>query len=235
MKQAIVIRHLAFEDLGSFADVLRERAINIVYVDAAQDDLAAIDPLTEDLLIILGGPISANDSADYPFIEQELALLRQRLVQDLPTLGICLGAQLMAHALGARVYAGEQKEIGWSGLELSVAGRNSALKYLHKDRTSVLHWHGETFDLPAGAVHLAASALYPNQAFAFGRRTLGLQFHAECTEQGLQSWYIGHVGEIQQTAGVSVPMLRQQAQHFASESARCGQLFFAAWLDQVMT
>jgi GMP synthase (glutamine-hydrolysing) len=230
VKRVIAIRHLAFEDMGYFAEVLSERGIALVYVDAASDDLTQIDPETDDPLVILGGPISVNDRAEFPFIEQELALLRQRLALDKPTLGICLGAQLIARALGARVYPGPEKEIGWSPLVLTPAGEQSPLRALQSANSHVLHWHGETFDLPAGAIRLAASDKYTNQAFSYGQHVLALQFHIEVTEKGLENWYVGHIGEIQQTPGVSVPGLRQQARHHATITASLGRQIFADWL-----
>jgi GMP synthase (glutamine-hydrolysing) len=231
-KRAIVIRHLAFEDLGCYATVLAKNNIEVQYFEAAQDDLRAIDPATDDLLIVLGGPISVNQSEDFPFLKHELALLKQRLALDKPTLGICLGAQLIAGALGANVYPGAEKEIGWSPIALTPAGKRSALKHLAPP-LHLLHWHGETFDLPSGTVLLAASEQYPHQAFAYGKRVLALQFHGECTAPGLESWYLGHIGEIQQTPGLSVSGLREQAALHADNAAHQGQLFFADWLAQV--
>jgi GMP synthase (glutamine-hydrolysing) len=232
IKHATVIRHLAFEDLGCYAQVLADNNISVQYYEAAQDDLSQIDPASDDLLIVLGGPISVNQTDIYPFLQDELALLKRRLAMDKPTLGVCLGAQLMAKALGAKIYPGTEKEIGWSPLSLSEAGNNSVLRHFAPP-TRVLHWHGETFELPEGAVLLASSELYAHQAFAYGRRALGLQFHGECTAQGLESWYLGHVGEIEQTPGLSVPELRAQAALYAEDAARQGQRFFADWLAQL--
>lgn len=232
IKRAMVIRHLAFEDLGCYAQVLADNNISVQYVEAPQDDLGQIDPASDDLLILLGGPISANQADIYPCLQDELTLLEQRLALDKPTLGVCLGAQLMAKALGAKIYPGNEKEIGWSPLSLSAAGKECALRHFAPP-VRVLHWHGETFELPADAVLLASSELYRNQAFAYGKHALGLQFHGECTAQGLESWYLGHVGEIEQTPGLSVPELRAQAAIYAEDAARQGQRFFADWLNQV--
>src|SRR5262249_57807158 len=121
-----------------------------------------------EVLIVLGGPIGVYQEQDYPFLTDELRVLERRLAADLPTLGICLGAQLMARALGAKVYAGPRKEIGWSPLHLSAAGRRSCLAPLAKRQAAVLHWHGDTFDLPAGATHLASTPDYPHPALACG-------------------------------------------------------------------
>ena len=127
LKTVNVIRHLAFEDLASFTSVLQANDYQINYIDAGYDDLAQIDTLSDDLLIILGGPISVNDVALFPFIETEINLLEQRVAADKPTLGICLGAQLLASALGAKVYTGQTKEIGWYDLKLSDAGETISI------------------------------------------------------------------------------------------------------------
>ena len=177
MKIALVIRHLAFEDLGLFQPVIESAGYQVRYLEAGMDDLTWIDPLHADLLIVLGGPISVNNEQDYPFIEDEINLLKARLDQDLPTLGICLGAQLMARALGANVYPTKQMHIGWAPLTLTEAANSTPLKYLAADNIAVLHWHGDTFDLPKGAIHLASTNDVPHQAFQWAERGLALQFH----------------------------------------------------------
>ena len=230
MKKAIVIRHLAFEDLGSLSKVLKQQNYAVTYIEAGVDNLAEIDPLAPDLLIILGGPIGAYDEIDYPFIVDELRLLKLRLASDLPTLGICLGAQMMARSLGAKVYPGTEKEIGWSHLELSDAGTHSALAYLGPQYTSVLHWHGDTFDLPVNSTLLASTAKYRNQAFSWGKFGLALQFHPEVTASGLERWFIGHACEIAGTPGVSVAQLRQDTADYAVRLEAQATKFWQAWL-----
>ena len=231
-RTAWAITHVAFEDLGSFEQILKEGGYRIEYLDAACDDLERIDPEMDEPLIVLGGPISVNDVDEYPFIRDELDLLGRRLRADKPTLGICLGSQLIASALGAKVYPGHQKEIGWAPIKLNEAGSRSALRHLVGDQVRVLHWHGDTFDLPAEATHLASSELYPNQAFSYGR-TLALQFHPEVTARGLEQWFVGHSGEIHQTEGVSVHLLRADTQRFADTLQARGYHFFSEWLEQI--
>ncbi len=231
MKTVFAIQHVAFEDLGSFAPALTERNYTLRYLEAGQDDLAALDPLAGDLWIVLGGPIGAYEEAAYPFIRDELRLLRARLDAGRPTLGICLGAQMMARALGARVYPGGRKEIGWKPLQLTAAGRASPLAAF-ADGTPVLHWHGDTFDLPDGATLLASTDWYPHQAFAWGYHALALQFHIETTARGLERWFIGHASEIAGTPGLSVPMLRDETAHHAVDAEERGRQCLTAWLEQ---
>jgi len=227
-----VIRHLAFEDLGSFSSVLQIHDYQINYIDAGYDDLSIINARSGDLLIILGGPISVNDGAQFPFLELEINLLKQRIAADRPTLGICLGAQLIASALGAKIYAGDEKEIGWSGLSLTAAGERSALRYLNAQHCSMLHWHGESFDLPDNALLLASSEKYVNQAFSYGKNILALQFHPEVTQRDMEKWYIGHIAEIMQTEGVSVDRLREDTHRYANRLEIQGELFFNSWINQ---
>jgi GMP synthase (glutamine-hydrolysing) len=233
MKHVTVIRHVAFEDLGSLTEALNQQNYTVQYVEAGADDLTSINPST-DLLVVLGGPIGAYDDQDYPFLLDELHLLEHRLAKDLPTLGICLGAQLMARALGAKVYPGSRKEIGWSPLDLSPAGQQSSLAHLAGDQTAVLHWHGDTFDLPAGATHLAATALYHNQAFSWKQRGLALQFHPEVTAQGLERWFIGHACEIGATPDITVAKLREDTVRYAGQLSIQAEKLWQDWLASLL-
>ncbi len=227
---ALAIRHVPFEDLGSFAPVLRERGFAVAYRDAGLDDLGARDLVDADLLIVLGGPIGVYETREYPFLKGEVAAVERRLKLDRPVLGLCLGAQIMAKALGARVYKGKRKELGWSPLALTDAGRNSALGELGR-RTAVLHWHGDTFDLPREAELLASTRLYPNQAFAWRNHALALQCHIETTVRGLERWFIGHTLEIATTRGVKLETLRHDTRRLGPRLEERGPRVLRAWLD----
>lgn len=203
-KTIYAIQHLAFEDLGSLEDLFYQLGFRIRYFEAGVDDLRPA--LNYDgLTIVLGGPIGVYETKDYPFLIDEISGLKQRLQANKPTIGICLGAQLIAHALGAKVYAGLQKEIGWSKLEITPIDENILAPLEH---IKVLHWHGDTFDLPTNATLLASSQLYPHQAFSVGRNILALQFHIEITEDSFEKWLIGHTCEIRQ-ADLSIAQLRK--------------------------
>ena len=231
VKTAFCLRHVAFEDLGSLASLLHTQGYQVTYFEAGVDDLTAIDPLAPDLLVVLGGPIGVYELDDYPFLKDEIALLEKRLAADLPTLGICLGSQLMARALGAAVYPSGRKEIGWSPLILSDAGQRSCLAELTPP-TPVLHWHGDTFDLPNRATHLAATESFKNQAFSWGKHCLALQFHVEVTRQGLERWFIGHTLEIATTPGISVAQLRSETAKWSATFEERGTAFLKKWLEE---
>ena len=231
-KHAVAIRHVAFEDLGTLEAVLGDRGYSVSYVEAGLGDLGGLDPLRPDLFVILGGPIGAYEETVYPFILDELKLLERRLKADLPTLGICLGSQLMARALGSRVYPGPRKEIGWAPLALTDAGRRSCLRFLAPEKTAVLHWHGDTFDLPANAVRLASTEVSENQAFSWGKRALGLQFHAEVIPQSLERWFIGHACELA-SAGMNVAELRRDTARWGATLESQGRECLTAWLSEV--
>jgi GMP synthase (glutamine-hydrolysing) len=229
VKDLLAVRHLPFEDLGSLALPLAQAGYAIRYVDAPTADFDALSKRPWDLLVVLGGPIGVNDGADYPFIAPELKFVEARLKAAQPLLGICLGSQFMARALGARVYRNAQVELGWKPLTLTEAGKVSPLRHLSGP---VLHWHGETFNLPQGAVHLASTDITPNQGFSFGKAALAMQFHPEVTARGLEQWYVGNVGDIRE-AGLSPAELRRSAQAHAAAMQVQGAEVLKDWLAAI--
>jgi len=231
-RTAVAIRHVAFEDLGLLAPVLKNAGWSVSYCDAATDDLTAPEVDEAELLVVLGGPIGAYEAETYPFVVAETAVLERRLAAGKPTLGICLGCQLMAQALGARVFFGGAKEIGWRGVTLTQQGKASALAPLNAADAAVLHWHGDTFDLPNGSVRLASSEVYENQAFAHGPRALALQFHVEVDPRGLERWFVGHACELA-SAGISIPDLRAQTAGVMPIVERQAQQIFGNWLAAI--
>jgi GMP synthase (glutamine-hydrolysing) len=226
MKRAAAIRHVAFEDLGLLEPLLAARGFAVTYLEAATDDLSPARDA--ELTGVLGGPIRINDRADYPFLDGEIALIADQLAAGRPTWGFCLGAQAMAAALGARIHAGQAPEIGWSALSLTQAGQQELAEL---EGVPVLHWHGETFELPEGARLLASTGLTPHQAFSFGDHALALQFHSEVTARGLERWFVGHTGEIAATPGIGVASLRAATARHAAACARAGAALFTRWLD----
>ncbi|GAB3384324.1 type 1 glutamine amidotransferase [Azotobacter armeniacus] len=231
MKTVIAIRHVAFEDLGVFAPVLEEAGYHIRYVDPgimSTSELAALDVESPELLVVLGAPIGAYDEATYPFLLAELELLARRLRCGKPLLGICLGAQLIARALGAKVAPMGVKEIGFASLRLTAEGTASCIGHLG-DNGTVLHWHGDMFELPPGATRLARTDICPNQAFMLGNTVLGLQFHLEADPARIEQWLIGHAAELS-AAKVDPVEIRRQAKDAGEELRRCGQQVLRDWL-----
>jgi GMP synthase (glutamine-hydrolysing) len=231
-RSAVALRHVAFEDLGLFASVLDREGWDVSFCDAAVEDISHKSIQDAELLIVLGGPIGAHETESYPFLGREMVLLERRLARDLPTLGICLGSQLMAKALGSHVFAGKIKEIGWGRVELTEAGANSCLGVLSNDGAAVLHWHGDSFDLPSGALRLASNSSYENQAFSYGHKALALQFHLEADPRQLEEWYVGHAVELA-VAGISVKDLRAATSKVASVLASQADSIFTCWLREV--
>ena len=228
-KSALAIRHVAFEDLGTLEPLLAGRGCEIRYVEAGLDDLSGLDPLAPDIVISLGGPMGVWEDDAYPWIRGEVALLEKRLAAERPTLGVCLGCQMMARALGEKVYPGPAKELGWASLRLSEAGAASPLGRVGE--AAVLHWHGDTFDLPAGADLLASTEAVTNQAFAVGAHGLALQFHLEVTVANAERWFIGHAVEIAATHGVDVPGLRAATAKHGPAMEALGRQVFQDWLE----
>lgn len=227
LRTAVAVRNLAFEDLGCFEDGLQQAGYKVHYYDVGLDDLWTLDPIKTELLVVLGGPIGANDEDDYPYLTDLLDILKRRIAAKRPTLGICLGAQLIARALGARVYPAKAKEIGFAPIQLTEAGRRSPLAGL--DAGPVLHWHGDTFDLPAGAIRLAATEICENQAFSYGGHVLAFQFHPEAGGKGFERWLIGHTLELSQ-AGKSIRNLRATFDSLAPDLQRRAHACLDAWL-----
>lgn len=234
MLTALAMTHIAFENLGSLSSVLVRAGFDIQVIDACSDNLRDIDALAPDLMVVLGGPIGVYENDAYPFIETEIELLRSRLAAQLPTLGICLGAQLMAAALGARVYPGRYgKELGWAPIQAGPdVGQAPWFEPLLAPELRVLHWHGDTFDLPAGAAHLASTTHYANQAFAVGKHALALQFHPEVTTPGLERWYVGHACELSHT-GIDVRQLRAESQAYGLKLEHTARYVWQQWLSYV--
>ena len=184
--RVFAFRHVPFEDLGLIRASLEERGISIEYADLFRPGATAPDITQAAGLIFMGGPMSAND--DLPWVRQVLQLISRAVERRQPVLGVCLGAQLIAKALGSRVYQNAVKEIGWFEIHLTEAAARDALFAGIGPVETVFHWHGETFDLPPGAQWLAYSEACRNQAFRAGANTYGLQFHLEVTPAMIEDW-----------------------------------------------
>jgi GMP synthase (glutamine-hydrolysing) len=207
-KTLVALRHLAFEDLGLIEPFLTQRGWQVSYCDVGVNDLYANEVSNADLLVVLGGPIGAEDDALYPFLADEVRLIKKRLTSHKPILGICLGAQLMARALGASVRPMQRKEIGYAPVTLTETARRSPLA--HIGNQPVLHWHGDQFSMPDSVENFASTSACPHQAFMIGSYAMAWQFHLEVDARRIEQWLIGHCGELTQM-GIDRQQLRAAA------------------------
>jgi GMP synthase (glutamine-hydrolysing) len=206
MKTAIILKHVEFEGPSRITPLLVQRGYQLDIRALYLGDLVPSHLGHDQILIVMGGPMGVSDldKPELPFLQQEVELLRSCLEQDLPALGVCLGSQLLAHAAGAKVrqmYDGQTRryEVGWDVIRFHHEVGDEVLRGLPVEG-QVLHWHGDTFDLPAGARHLASSGVCPNQAFRVGRQ-FGLQFHCEVTEGDVEAWLAADDGFVERANG----------------------------------
>ncbi len=193
MKKVMVLRHVPFEDIGRLARLIPAGGLVIEMVDcfdATWDERQrnGFDPAQWAGLVVMGGPMNVDETERYPFLATEVRWLQTAIAAGMPTLGVCLGSQLMAKALGAKVRPNRVKEIGWYEIELLPAARNDRLFAGCQPRETVFQWHGDTFDLPPGAVQLAHTATCELQAFRYGEAAYALQFHLEITAAMVADW-----------------------------------------------
>jgi len=233
IQNATIFRHSIPDSSGTIGQVLRARDIDVTLVDSFFEPLNHFDPLQTDLLVVLGGACGVYQSELYPFLKDELHIIERRLAAGRPVLGICLGAQLMAAALGERVYKGDSgPEIGWSELTLTSEGANTPARHFSADRTRVMQWHGDTFDLPQGARLLATGTQYAHQIFDWGPAALAFQCHIEITPYLLENWFVGAAGAVYD-GRVDLPALRAQSAQWADIMKAQTEVFLGEWLDQL--
>jgi len=228
MKSALIIRHVPYEGVAGFRAPIEEAGYAVDRIDVTDPAFQTIDLALPDLVVMMGGPMGVYDREEFPWIACEIERLRRRLVADRPTLGVCLGSQMMAAALGARVFAGPTKEVGFAPIRLTEAGESSPLR--HVADIPLLHWHGDTFDLPEGAEWLAKSHQYRHQGFRRGANLLALQFHAEMGEDPrIEAWIDGGEAMIA-AAGTTVEAIRADHDRYGSQAVAAGQAMIREWL-----
>ncbi len=205
--RALVLQHIAVGGPGVLASSLESRGWELETVALYAGAPLPAHPRTYQAIIVMGGPMGVYDTAAYPFLPQEHRFLERAIDQAVPMLGICLGAQLLAQALGARVYRNPCKEIGWDTVELTPAGGADPLFAGLASPVRVFQWHGDAFELPPGATLLASSGRCAHQAFCYGDRVYGLLFHLELTPDMIHTWIATFADEL---AGVADQVTPEQ-------------------------
>jgi GMP synthase-like glutamine amidotransferase len=230
--RVLVIQHIACEPPGAYEDVLLERGATIHRVELDEGQ-----PLPEldgfDAVVAMGGPMSVNEESEHPWLVDEKRLIRRAAMEDIPFWGACLGVQLLASALGARVYSGPAPEVGMLPVRLTVEGSADPVLGTLPPEFMTLQWHGDTFDLPEGAVLLAGSPVYPNQAFRFGR-AYGMQFHLEVSVSMAKEWarvpaYAEYLDRV--LGPGSLPRLIREVAEREPELRDHARRLFEAWID----
>lgn len=201
-QKILVVQHIECEDLGSFAEHFARSGIEYDYVTADNSENFPNIIKGYNALILLGGPISAYNS--HAFLKKEETLIDDAITKNIPILGICLGSQILAKVLGARVYKGKQKEIGWYKIKFTNTLADKVM-YDFGSEATVFQWHGDTFNLPSNCKRLASSQLFTNQAFRFGDNIYALQFHLEVTETMIKEWIKEYDSELHRLTGIINP------------------------------
>jgi GMP synthase (glutamine-hydrolysing) len=225
---ALIVRHVPVEGVAGFRAPIEAAGYEIERIDVGVPEYADLDLREPDLLIMMGGPMGVYERDLHPWIDGQLHRLAQRLEADRPTLGVCLGAQMMAAALGAEVYAGPVKEVGFHPVSLTPAALVGPLRHL--DGLAMLHWHGDTFTLPPGAELLASSHVYDHQAFRRGPNLLALQFHAEMGLDPRFDAWLDQWPDAIAAAGTDATTLRADHDAHGPGAVAAGQAMLAEWL-----
>lgn len=231
--KTLILCHKSTADSGAFTQILLERGHEVDLRLSFDDPTYGLDIAEHDVAIFMGGPMGVYQTDIFPYLNNEIHYIEKRLAAGKPYLGICLGAQLMAKAMGSEVYPGKQgKEIGWHSITVNDAGQKTPVKYLDAGYTPMMQWHGDTFDLPKDATLLASSAQYQNQAIAYGDKAIGLQCHPEVTKNNIELWLATGYKELTEV-GMNVPDLRAKTLKNIPLLEKQRALFFNEWLDGV--
>ncbi len=234
----LVFQHVPYEPLGTLDPLLRGAGFRIRYVNFGRDPLQRPRLARYAGLIVLGGPMSADDVAGYPNLATEVALIREAIDREMSVLGICLGAQLLARALGGRVVRGAAREFGWQHVELTGQGAADPVLGSFADRQRVFQWHEDGIELPPGVEHLASSAAWPVQAFRSSEHVYGFQFHLEVSALLIERWL--RVPENRsviedEEAGICPATVREQTARYVAATESLSRSTFGRWIDRFET
>lgn len=232
MAKIWVLQHHPIENLGAIAEALEGAALAWQYVRAYEGAPAPRAMKGAGGLIVMGGPMGVYETGRYPFLKDEMALIEDALKENKPVLGVCLGSQLIAAALGAAVTKGRRKEIGWHPVRLSAEARADRLLRGLPATFTAFHWHGDVFDLPRGAVPLASSEMTPLQGFRYGERAYGFLFHLEVTEAQICAMVREFGEEVREANAGGEEILAAALPHLKGLST-LADIVFGRWAAQV--
>jgi GMP synthase (glutamine-hydrolysing) len=228
MKKGLIIRHTPYEGIAGFRAPVEAAGYDLDRIDVTDPAFSTVNFNSPDLLILMGGPMGVYERDAHPWIDCEVDRLASRISLGLPTLGVCLGSQMIAQAMEAKVFVGPVREVGFAPVTLNAAGADSPLRHIAD--VPVLHWHGDTFPLPEGVELLASTEGCAHQAFRRGPELLALQFHAEMGEDPrFEEWLID-ADDYVAGAGTSVSRLREEHDRHGLAAVAAGRAMIAEWL-----
>jgi len=232
MKKVLFFRHIEIEGPALIGEILKSKGIPFEVVDMYNG--ASLPDTLDNLgaVFFLGGPMNVYEEDIYPFLASENVFIQKCVEAGIPMFGICLGAQLIAKALGARVRKGKEKELGWGSVSLTKAGENDPLFANMGSSVPVFQWHGDTFDIPEGAVHLAKSDKCENQAFRYGKLVYGFQFHCEVSEGMGLEWTKAYEDELQTLAHpLTYDDVKKTAPEHEGKTIKAGKAMFECFIS----
>ena len=234
MRKLLVFQHVPYEILGIFNPLLKQAGFRIRYVNYGRDAQARPNLDSYHGIVILGGPMNVDQVDDYPHLPIEIELIQEAIEKEIPMMGICLGAQLIAKALGAQIRKNPTKEIGWYDISPNDAGLADPLFKHFETTRKVFQWHGDTFDIPEGSVHLASSPTCSNQAFRYGEHVYGFQFHLEVDQGLIHNWLErpAYRQEIENLGGaISPETIREETAQYIQQANALGSDVFQSFID----
>jgi GMP synthase (glutamine-hydrolysing) len=231
--ELLAFRHTDCDGLGSLMPAFTAQGVNCRYVDSYKDDLSNFDALTPDIVVVLGGAPGVYQAETYDFIKHETDIIAARIDTGKPVMGICLGAQMMAKAIGSDVYVGKHGvEKGWGELRVIEDKSADIVRRFDGAHGRVLHWHGDTFDLPSSAELLASSTQYKNQIFRAGKNAYGFQCHIEATHDILLNWFVNSAGDVASGA-IDLENIRADTNRYVQTMIENSEIFVQKWVQQI--